>query len=42
MLNLVNLSTYKKKERIEREYLEQQLNVPKNGCSKKSRETSLF
>ena len=42
MLNLVNLSTYEKKKRIEREYLEQQLDVPNNSCSKKSREQVFF
>ena len=31
-----------KNEIIERKYLEQQLNVPKNSCSKKLREVSFF
>ena len=39
--NLENyILTYKKKNR--KEYLAQQLDVPKNSCSKNSRETSLF
>ena len=41
MLNVVNISTYKK-EKNKKEYLAQQLYVTKNSCFKNSRETSLF
>ena len=41
MLNVVNISTYKK-EKNKKEYLAQQLYVTKNSCSKNYRETSLF